>query len=92
MRTAGLNAAAWDSGGSTQGVGINRTENPSDGFALFFGTAGSTWAGEVLDDGEVVGAVETAIPSESEEVDRIADGIVSAIADFMAKQQQRHQD
>jgi hypothetical protein len=80
---SGMNAVSWDSGGGMFGVGIAPGDTPPDELRFFFGTAGSTWAGELLDDdGETIGELHTDVSSDSAQPREIASGVLRAIADF----------
>jgi len=81
---AGLNAVTWDSGGGNVGVGICPGDVPPDEVRFFFGTADSTWAGEVLDDeGNTIAGLATTVSSEASEPRAVAAGIIRALADYV---------
>lgn len=87
LRTFGLNAVSWDSGGGMIGVGIAVGDSPPDELRYFFGTAAETWAGEVLDDvGEVETGLTTTVASSVTDAAQVAAGILQALADFASLQ------
>ncbi len=87
LRALGFNAVSWDSGGGMVGVGIARGDSPPDELTFFFGTAGASWEGEVLDDaGENVGSMTTSVDADSDDPRAIAAAIAQAIARLAAEQ------
>jgi hypothetical protein len=83
LRSFGLNAVSWDSGGGIIGVGIAPGGTPPDELRFFFGTAAETWAGEVLNgDGEVEAGLTTSVPTSTKDTSAIAASILYALADF----------
>jgi hypothetical protein len=72
LSSSGMNAVSWDSGGGTVGVGIAPGDTPPGELRFFFGTAGPTWAGELLDDdGETVGKLHTDVPATRHSLERL---------------------
>lgn len=90
MRWAGVNAVPWDSGGGVGGIGIAPGDTPPDEIRFFFGTADSTWAGELLDEnGDVAGSLATRVPSTSTDPVQIANAIMMSIASLLLTQHDR---
>jgi hypothetical protein len=81
LRAFGVNAATWDSGGGMEGIAIAADEQSVDEPQFFFGTAGSHWAGEVLEAPSE--GVTTDVPANETDPKRIASGIILALGRYM---------
>jgi len=83
LRAVGLNATTWDSGGGIEGIAIAAGDEPLDEPRFFFGTAGSQWAGEVLEESSY--GVTTDVPASETDPKRIASGIILALSRYVAR-------
>lgn len=83
LRTCGVNATEWDSGGGMVGIAVCRGDAPPDEASFYFGDADTTWAAEVLDEeGNQIGDLPTGVDTESEDPNALAAGILQALAEY----------
>lgn len=79
LRQGGVNAGWQDTGGGTYCVVIADADGDVDEPRFWFGTADESWAGQV--DGSP-SALWTDVPSSENSPERIAEGILAALARF----------
>lgn len=83
LRSCGVNARAWDSGGDTLGIAITEADGDPSEPKFFFGTAGDRWGASV--EGHPAG-LWTDVPSDEDDPTRIASGVLAALATFSKDQ------
>jgi hypothetical protein len=82
LTTDGFNAFVQDTGGGTLCIVLER----KGGGEIAWGTANVSWCATVIDgDGEIIGSIETACPSESESLDEVVSAIRQASASSSVK-------